>query len=166
MPRQSWESEGVDEGLAAALGRAIASRRGELGLKRNDLRDRSGLSYPYIAELENGTKRPSSRTLAALAEALELRPSELLDRAEQLRAASTPPPPAKTWFHEAAESAAAPAPLMMRARAAAAPAPPPPAEEEPPLTESRLREIIREVVREELARADSPPPTRPRRKQR
>lgn len=74
----------VDDGGRSALGRAIASRRGEIGLKRNDLRDRSGLSYPYIAELETGRKRPSQAALDALARALELSTSELLARAERL----------------------------------------------------------------------------------
>lgn len=74
-----------DEALRRALGKAIGIRRLELGLKRNDLRDRSGLSYPYIAELENGTKRGSTRALVALASALELSLSELLERAELLR---------------------------------------------------------------------------------
>lgn len=71
--------------LTSALGKAIAIRRLELGLKRNDLRDRSGLSYPYIAELENGSKAASSKALGALAEALELSVSELMARAEELR---------------------------------------------------------------------------------
>ena len=39
---------------------AIAVRRTELGLKRKDLAERSSLSYPYVSELENGTKEPSA----------------------------------------------------------------------------------------------------------
>ena len=81
----SSPAELEDEALRRALGKAIGIRRLELGLKRNDLRDRSGLSYPYIAELENGTKRGSTRALVALAGALELSLSELLERAELLR---------------------------------------------------------------------------------
>src|SRR3954462_2069641 len=86
-----------------ALGRVIAMRRAELGLKRNDLRDRSNLSYPYLAELENGTKRPSQAALAAIAEALELRPSELLERAEALLGGEdlmrSAPSREPSWFH-------------------------------------------------------------------
>lgn len=186
------EDEGTDDSeLEPALGRAIVARRGELGLKRNDLRDRTGLSYPYIAELENGTKRPSSRALAALAEALELRASELLERAEILRTttdavATAPPPPA-----------AAQSPLPLSSRSArprsgrwfggtsagsdqddenstlsfVSDAPSPQAAE-PPLTESRLREIVRDVVRdvvrEELERSgiEPDPTTKSRRRRR
>ena len=161
MPRQPWESEGVDEDMAAALGRAIASRRGELGLKRNDLRDRSGLSYPYIAELENGTKRASSKALAAIAAALELSVSELLARAESISAYGTasPAPDAMTTLARAVPppaaspvvAAAAVAPIR-RARSwfasdAAPPAPAAEKAEELPLTEERVREIVREELR-------------------
>ena len=48
----SDESEGTEY-----LGRAIASLRTAQGLKRMDLKSRSGLSYPYIAEIENGSKK-------------------------------------------------------------------------------------------------------------
>ena len=74
------------EGPADFLGRAIAAARSELGLKRMQLKERSGLSYPYIAEIENGGKYPSQKAIAALAGALETTPSELLRRAERLAA--------------------------------------------------------------------------------
>src|SRR4051794_33461478 len=94
-----------------ALGRVIAMRRAELGLKRNDLRDRSRLSYPYVAELENGTKRPSQAALTAIAEALELRPSELLERAEAMIGGedlmrSQPRSSEPAWFHASSRPAA------------------------------------------------------------
>ena len=66
----------------SGLGRAIAVRRTELGLKRKDLAERSSLSYPYVSELEKGTKEPSARALRQLAEALELSPTELLALSE------------------------------------------------------------------------------------
>ncbi|WP_319462721.1 helix-turn-helix transcriptional regulator [Micromonospora sp. RTP1Z1] len=64
------------------LGRAIQVRRAELGLKRKEVAERSLLSYPYLSELENGTKTPSAKALRQLAEALELSQAELLDRAD------------------------------------------------------------------------------------
>lgn len=67
---------------AAGLGRAIQVRRAELGLKRKDLAVRALLSYPYLSELENGTKTPSAKALRQLAEALELSQAELLARAD------------------------------------------------------------------------------------
>src|SRR5215211_8049217 len=90
--------EDRERDLRQALGRVIAMRRAELGLKRNDLRDRSSLSYPYIAELEHGAKRPSQSALSAIAQALELRPSELLERAEALFAGEDERR-RSPWFH-------------------------------------------------------------------
>lgn len=66
------------------LGRAIAAQRVTLGMKRKDLAEASGLSYPYIAEIENGGKSPSQRALNAIAEALKVPPSELLLKSERI----------------------------------------------------------------------------------
>jgi len=52
-------------------------------MKRKDLAERSGLSYPYVSELEKGTKEPSARALRQLAEALELSSTELLALSER-----------------------------------------------------------------------------------
>ncbi|MBW3556551.1 MAG: helix-turn-helix domain-containing protein [Actinobacteria bacterium] len=140
---------------ARALGKAITIRRVELGLSRNDLRDRSGLSYPYVAELEKGLKSPSSKALDAISRALEMRPHELLARAEELVAGpgtlpmtDSPTPAAAPagsgrWFGPAS-TAARPAPARGR-RARAAPA--------PELTEDRVREIVREELRRLVAEA-------------
>ena len=73
---------------AERLGRAIASRRAALGMKRKDLALAAGLSYPYIAELENGTKSPSARALSALSDALELSPAALLAQSDTLPASA------------------------------------------------------------------------------
>lgn len=68
------------------LGRAIASLRAAKGMKRMDLKQASGLSYPYIAEIENGSKKsPSLKALAAIAASLGVSPAELHARAEKLR---------------------------------------------------------------------------------
>ena len=69
----------------AGLGRAITIRRLELGFSRRVLAARAELSYPYVSEIERGAKVPSSAALFALAQALELTPGALLDRAESLR---------------------------------------------------------------------------------
>ena len=49
----------------------------QLGLK-------SGLSRPYISELEMGKKDPSLFTIFKLANALELKSSVLIDEVEQI----------------------------------------------------------------------------------
>ena len=67
-----------------ALGRAIKVTRAEQGLERKELARRSGLSYPYLSEIEKGKKRASTEALLPIARALGLRQSELLERAEGL----------------------------------------------------------------------------------
>jgi transcriptional regulator with XRE-family HTH domain len=68
----------------AALGRAIKVTRTEQGLERKELARLSGLSYPYLSEIEKGTKRASTEALRPIARALGLRQSQLLERAELL----------------------------------------------------------------------------------
>lgn len=141
--------------LRQALGRVIAMRRAELGLKRNDLRDRSSLSYPYLAELEHGTKRASQSALAAIADALELRPSELLERAEALLAGEDERR-RSPWFHGTPD----PAVLREASPRSFSPVMPSPGDEE--RLRSIVEEVVREVVRDELQRAGIEP--EPRRK--
>jgi transcriptional regulator with XRE-family HTH domain len=72
------------------LGRAIASLRTAKGMKRMDLKQRSGLSYPYIAEIENGSKKsPSLKAVAAIAAALGVSSAELQARAEELKSSDS-----------------------------------------------------------------------------
>ena len=76
----------VEELNTEYLGRAIASLRTARGMKRMDLKQASGLSYPYIAEIENGSKKsPSLKAIAAIAAALGVSPAELQARAEELK---------------------------------------------------------------------------------
>lgn len=67
-----------------ALGRAIKAIRSEQGLERKELARRAGISYPYLSEIEKGTKRPSTDALLPIAQALGLKQSELVLRAERL----------------------------------------------------------------------------------
>lgn len=52
----------------------------------------AAISYPYLAEVEQGHKAPSLALLARLAHALWLTPSELLTRAEALPERMCPQP--------------------------------------------------------------------------
>lgn len=81
------DSPGPPPTPGIALGRAIAVRRLELGLTRREVASRSGLSYPFVCEIERGEKQPSADSLRALAGALSLTPGELLARADTLAAA-------------------------------------------------------------------------------
>jgi transcriptional regulator with XRE-family HTH domain len=65
-----------------ALGRTIQVLRTDQSLDRKDLADRAGISYSYLAAIENGKKPPSSRVLFALAGALGLHSHELLASVE------------------------------------------------------------------------------------
>jgi transcriptional regulator with XRE-family HTH domain len=58
--------------FAVALGRAIKALRTLDGIDRRDLADRAGLSYSYLAEIENGKKSPSPSAQKSIAGALGL----------------------------------------------------------------------------------------------
>jgi transcriptional regulator with XRE-family HTH domain len=66
------------------LGRAIAALREERGWKRKDLVAEAGISYPFLAEVENGNKRPSMAKLADIAAALDMTPGALMERARAI----------------------------------------------------------------------------------
>ena len=63
--------------MGRELGRFLEHRRHELGLSRRELADRSGLSYPYISQLETGDREPALKAMRALAPVLDVRPEEL-----------------------------------------------------------------------------------------
>jgi transcriptional regulator with XRE-family HTH domain len=69
---------------AVYLGRAVACTRLEQGMKRKQLAVAAGISYPFLAEIENGKKWPSFATLDLLAEALGCASLYLLARAKQI----------------------------------------------------------------------------------
>jgi len=96
-----------EDAHASALGRAIKVLRTDQGLDRAELAEASGLSYPYLSEIENGKKRPSSRALEGIAEALGMRPHELMASAESrmpvmsdsdAMVAGAPAPERRSWF--------------------------------------------------------------------
>ena len=106
-----------------ALGRTIQVLRTDQSLDRKDLADRAGISYSYLAAIENGKKPPSSKVLFAIAGALGLLSHELLASVEtrvrrqhQPATAASPrfatPSSRQAWFHT---------PPAPSARAAAAP---------------------------------------------
>jgi transcriptional regulator with XRE-family HTH domain len=61
------------------LGRLLRSRREELGLSRQRLAELTGLSYPYVAQLEGGHRTPSAEAAQDLATALEMPHRQLAD---------------------------------------------------------------------------------------
>jgi transcriptional regulator with XRE-family HTH domain len=87
-------SEKGHRDLLASIGKAIRLRRVELDMKRSELAERAGLSYAYVAEIENGTKQASSKALWVLAKALGLEPHELMASAARLETPERTPAPA------------------------------------------------------------------------
>ena len=71
------------------LGRAIRVLREERGLKRGDLAEDAGISYTHLAEIENAKKRPSASVLGSIAEALDVRPFEVMALADSLASGET-----------------------------------------------------------------------------
>ena len=63
--------------MGRELGRFLEHRRRELGLSRRELADRSGLSYPYVSQLETGDREPALKAMRALAPVLDVRPEDL-----------------------------------------------------------------------------------------
>ena len=60
------------------LGNAIRTRRESLDLSQEAFAAECGLHRTYISQLERGLKSPTVRTLALIAEKLNLTPDELL----------------------------------------------------------------------------------------
>src|SRR5206468_2367928 len=90
-PTTPWVAS-ADPRFYPALGRAIKVLRTERGLGRRELAELAEVSYPYLSEIENGKKRASSKALVAIAAALGLRPSQLLESAESFVGAIAPEP--------------------------------------------------------------------------
>lgn len=68
-----------------ALGRAIRDYRARLRLSQEDLAHRTGLHRTYVGGIERGQRNPSFTNIVKLADALEVRPSQLISHAEELR---------------------------------------------------------------------------------
>jgi transcriptional regulator with XRE-family HTH domain len=77
---------------AVALGRVIARLRGDLEYSRPDLAKVAGLSYPYLYEIEKGTKYPAGEALEKIAAALELLPKDLIALQAELEETLTAEP--------------------------------------------------------------------------
>ena len=72
-----------------ALGRAIRIARAERDKTQAELATEADLHRTYVSGVERGTKNVSVDALARIAESLEMKPSELLARAERLTVEGT-----------------------------------------------------------------------------
>ncbi|MDQ4501792.1 XRE family transcriptional regulator [Sinomonas sp. ASV322] len=64
------ESNPADSDALLDLGRAIRARRRDLGLTLVQMAALSGLSQPFLSQVERGQARPSMRSLGTIAQAL------------------------------------------------------------------------------------------------
>lgn len=60
------------------IGRRIARRRKELGLKQADVEERADIGYKYLSVIERGFSIPSTEVIMRLAAALDTTPDEFL----------------------------------------------------------------------------------------
>jgi len=77
--RAPLKDERVRDESSAALGASLRARRKSMHLTLADVAERSGLSSPFISQLERGHTRPSMRSLQQLAVALETTATDLFD---------------------------------------------------------------------------------------
>lgn len=62
----------------SAIGKRIARRRKQLGLKQSEVEERADLGYKYLSNIERGISIPSTEVIMRLAAALETTPDEFL----------------------------------------------------------------------------------------
>ncbi len=91
-PAKGHGEELEDPSFYVGLGLAVKDLRERHGLSRKALAIRSGVSYPYLSEIETGKKRVSARALLLVSRGLEVRPYELLEAAERWIAGEQQPP--------------------------------------------------------------------------
>lgn len=66
-----------------ALGETIRDIRKERGLSQEVLSGLAGIARTHLTMIENGTMKAKIDTMCKIAQALDLRPSELLELVEQ-----------------------------------------------------------------------------------
>ncbi|MDQ0797367.1 helix-turn-helix domain-containing protein [Streptomyces sp. B1I3] len=76
----------MDDKEALRVGAAVRRRRRTLGLTLAAVAGRSGLSVPFLSQIENERARPSPRSLDRVAEALETTTERLRAAADSARA--------------------------------------------------------------------------------
>ena len=70
------------------FGQILRELRTEKGISQEDLGFKSGYHRTYISLLERGQKNPSLQTIFRLAKALEISPSEVIRRIENIHGKS------------------------------------------------------------------------------
>jgi len=74
-----------------AFGRAVRDLRKQRGISQEDFADLTGVHRTYMSGIERGVRNPSYTNIRKIADALHVRTSELLMRAEELEEDGTEP---------------------------------------------------------------------------
>jgi transcriptional regulator with XRE-family HTH domain len=69
--------------MAIKFGECIAALRRERGLSQERLADAAGLHRNFVSLMERGEQQPTLSTIFALADALDVRPSNLVGKLEE-----------------------------------------------------------------------------------
>lgn len=72
--------------LQSPFGEVVRRKRLEVGISQEELAHRTELHWTYVSGIERGRRNPSLAVVAALAEALGVRPHELVKAAEEAAA--------------------------------------------------------------------------------
>jgi transcriptional regulator with XRE-family HTH domain len=79
-PSKDPENQPVDE----LFGQVLRQFRTKKGMSQEDLAFESGYHRTYISLLERGKKSPSLKTIFQLAKALNIEPSEIIGRIQEI----------------------------------------------------------------------------------
>ena len=77
----------MPDDLETVLGQVIREFRHRRGLSQESLSFSTGRHRTYVSLIERGRNSPSIRTLWMLAEALDVKPSDIVLRVEEMQAA-------------------------------------------------------------------------------
>ncbi len=73
--------------LMKAFGKAVRHYRNKLGFSQESLADRAQLDRSYMSQIERGIKNATLNSIWRISQALEVKPSSLLEMTEQLEQA-------------------------------------------------------------------------------
>jgi XRE family transcriptional regulator, regulator of sulfur utilization len=76
----------MERSPAEAFGQALREARLKAGLSQEEAASLGGLDRAYLGHLERASKTPTISTVWKVAEAVEVKPSQLIARAERILA--------------------------------------------------------------------------------
>ncbi len=77
-------ADDLDERLCRALGLWVRELRHRRGYTQPVCAERAGISVAYLSEIETGRRNPTVAIVVRLARALDVKPSQLMGRLDQI----------------------------------------------------------------------------------